>query len=419
MKSSTVQFRDIISQKEYFKILMANTISRFGDSLDSVAFVWLVYAITGSASWTAIITAINFIPTVVIQPFAGTLVEGMNKKRVMVVTDFIRGIVVAALAILYVQNCVTPWILVVFTLIISTSEAFTMPASTAILPKLLGKDFYEYGVALNGTVTTVVQLIGLACAGIIIGLFGVQTAIFIDGITFFLSGIIRGLVKLEEEKKRKIQLNLKAFFSDFKEGIQYIIVRPIIRNFILLAVILNAILVPMNAFEAPFVKEVLKQGSELLSIIGIGFVIGAGIGSATFPALSKRFSIRTRFTISGILIGVSYIGLLTGGKVTEYKYLVYGSTLLMVVLMGCAVAHLNASISVLVMKLVEENYLSRVSAIMNAGSVAAMPVTSFVCSLLALVVPVGWFFFICGVLTIILFIIIAVKKVRFEEVQDE
>ena len=98
---STMRYKDIFSQKEYGKVLVANVISRFGDSIDSIAFTWLVYQVTGSAAWSAAMFAMNQLPSVLVQPFAGALVEGMNKKRVTVAADVIRGIVVAGLAILY------------------------------------------------------------------------------------------------------------------------------------------------------------------------------------------------------------------------------------------------------------------------------------------------------------------------------
>lgn len=57
-----VGYRDILRQKEYMKIIVANLINRFGDSIDQIAFTWLVYAATGSAAWTTLIYALNRLP---------------------------------------------------------------------------------------------------------------------------------------------------------------------------------------------------------------------------------------------------------------------------------------------------------------------------------------------------------------------
>ena len=84
-----IGYKDVFSQKEYLKLIMASLISRFGDSVDSLAFTWLVYQVTGSAAWSAIVFAVNQLPEILIQPFAGAMVEGMNKKRLMITTHLI------------------------------------------------------------------------------------------------------------------------------------------------------------------------------------------------------------------------------------------------------------------------------------------------------------------------------------------
>lgn len=131
-----ISYRSVFTQKEYVRLMAANLISRFGDSIDAIAFTWLVYAVTGSAAWSAVIFAVNQLPTVLVQPFAGVLVERMDKKKIMVVTDFIRGGIVVCLALLFVTGNVTPWILLLFTVINSSVEAFCMPAGMAIIPQL-------------------------------------------------------------------------------------------------------------------------------------------------------------------------------------------------------------------------------------------------------------------------------------------
>ena len=69
---------DILKNKEYRKLLFSNLINRFGDSVESIAFTWIVYQITHSAAWSAIVFALNMLPNVFIQPFAGAIVEIKN-----------------------------------------------------------------------------------------------------------------------------------------------------------------------------------------------------------------------------------------------------------------------------------------------------------------------------------------------------
>ena len=90
------KYRVLRTQKQYLKLLLADLISRFGDSLDVIAYSWIMYEITGSEALMALIVGLNYIPTVLLQPFTGALVEKIKKKKLMVITDFLRFLLVAA-----------------------------------------------------------------------------------------------------------------------------------------------------------------------------------------------------------------------------------------------------------------------------------------------------------------------------------
>lgn len=55
--------------RNFWKLVTANCINRFGDAVDTIALTWLVYSLTGSALWSVFFYASNQLPSVVIQPF--------------------------------------------------------------------------------------------------------------------------------------------------------------------------------------------------------------------------------------------------------------------------------------------------------------------------------------------------------------
>ncbi|MGF7142924.1 MFS family permease [Anaerotaenia torta] len=300
-----ISYKDIFRQKEYCKVIISNIISRFGDSIDAIAFTWLVYAITGSASWSAVVFAANQLPSVLVQPFAGALVEGLSKKKIMVLTDAIRGIVIAGLAVLYMADLLNPWILMLFTLFISTAEAFRIPASMAAIPKLLEKKYYAHGTSLNSTISNVVQLAGLGAAGFIIGSFGIHTAILIDAVTFLGSAFILSFLRLEETNLRKGKLPAREYFETLKGGVIYLKNSSVICNFCMMAVIINALIIPISSLQTPLIVEIMGQGSTLLSIFSIALTLGMGLGSFTYPIIRKYFQVRGIIVGSGVMVGIS------------------------------------------------------------------------------------------------------------------
>ena len=125
----------------------------------------------------------------VIQPLAAVWVEKLDKKKVMIITDILRGLLVTVLAITYVLDVLTPWMLAVLALAISSAESFRIPAGIGFIPRIINMDYYSFGSGLNRTVSTVMELIGTGLSGIILGVFGIPAAVGIDMLsTLYLPG---------------------------------------------------------------------------------------------------------------------------------------------------------------------------------------------------------------------------------------
>lgn len=409
-----IGYREVFTQKEYVKLILSNMINRFGDSVDVIAFEWLVYQITGSAAWTAVILGINSLPTVLLQPFAGVLVEGMDKKKVMVVTDCIRGLITAGLVGLCLTGNVTPWVLAVFTLLNSTVEAFSLPAGTALVPKLLEEKYYEYGTSLNNIVSTAVQLIGMGAAGVIIGLFGIWAAILTDAVSFFGSAFIRSFIGTKESGLQRGKFNPGIYKKDLAGGVKYLKEIPVVRNFCLLTIVINAAVVPLNALQAPLAYEIMGRGSEMLSVIGALLTLGMLAGSLVFPKINERFSVRTSLVAGGMLLGAGSMAYTLGSFLQLFPWAVYLLAGGVSFLIGGSVSVMSAVLSVQFMKTVPQEYLARVGAIFNASATAAMPVTSFLIGGVAHKCSVVEIFIVSGGALVLLFIYVGVRKVRLE-----
>lgn len=418
-----IGYRQVFTQKEYCKIIFANLISRFGDSIDAVAFTWLVYAVTKSASWTAVISACNMLPTMLLQPFAGAAVEHRNKKKIMIVSDLIRGLVVTALAFCYVTDRMNPWVMLIFTLTISSVEAFCMPASTAIIPKILDEKYYEYGMSLNSVGSTVMQLVGTGAAGVIIGIFGVHIAIAIDAVTFFGSAVIKMFLKVKEdvsvETSRTHDSDMKTvvnhYMEDLKEGVSYVKKNKILVNLGLLGFLANGMLVPVNCFLTPLISDVLKQGSELLSVISMAVTVGSIAGSVCYPMLIRHMSVKRYVFATGIIMSVSIMLLPIGSVFADKALLVYVVTGGIGLLLGLCASLLGALFNVQFMKNTEETYMARANAIFGAFVTAAMPILSFLMSGVVKFVAVKELITTSGIFCAIIFLVFFVRDVQFSE----
>lgn len=400
-QESKVGYRDIFRQTEYMKIMIAALINRFGDSIDAIASTWIVYEITGNAAWSAIIYGVNRIPSIIITPLAGAWVEGQKKKTIMIVTDLIRAVCVAFVATGYLFGFLQAWMLLVTTLTISTVEAFRGPASAALTPKVLEKEYYEYGISLSTTLSSMVELIGTAVAAAIIAVIGTSGAIYVDMTTFLLSALIIVFVNTKEQGLVKQKFDRKTYVKDLADGFSYVKKDAIIRIFLLLAVFLNAILVPLNSLQAPLAGDILGGGAEILSILGISITVGMLLGSVTYPMVQRIISGKGLWIASGLGIALFYIMLPVCRPLYTSRILVCAFTAVFSFILGYTVALVNSHLSVFTVKRIRTDYLARISGITTAAGAASMPVASFLVSIVVAYVDTSAIFITSGVLALI------------------
>ena len=98
-------------------------------------------------------------------------------------------------------------------------------------------------------------MIGLASAAFLIGILGLGGAIIIDAVTFYICGVLIMAIKLKDKLVVNEKLTVKSYFIDLKEGFSlYVKKDGLLLNIVIFAAVVNALLVPFNSMQAPYVK---------------------------------------------------------------------------------------------------------------------------------------------------------------------
>ena len=224
---------ELYHNHNYVYLLTSNIINRCGDSLDTILFTWLVYLLTNSAGWSAIIFGINQATSVIIQPFIGPLVENMNKKKVLVLSDIARVLLVLYILYVYTQNMLSPLILVFMTISISLIEAFHMPAGVAVIQHVLPNEHYDKGVSVNVSCTKIAVLVGTGLSGIVISSFGIGISLAIDALIFLISALL--IVKIEfpvQEEKKTNRIIGREYLISLRDGFSYVFDHKKLLNYV-------------------------------------------------------------------------------------------------------------------------------------------------------------------------------------------
>lgn len=371
---------------EFRKLFLARVISRLGDSLDSIAFMWIVYELSGSTVLMGTFMMFNFLPNVILGLFAGVLVEGWKKKNVMLVGDFGRFAAVCLAAFLYLTGHLQVWHLFLLTLINSTFETFVVPARSAVIPRLVTeKDDLLPSGAFTASASALAEIVGLSLAGIVIGFAGPGVAILVDGGTFLFSGflILGTKIPLLEREKLSEAMQFGGFVSDLKEGLKTAAGNNFIRFSILLGVMINLFISPFSVIAPVYTSEVLKAGAEVYSLLSVFIAVGLMGGSFFVGILGKKLGYS-----SYILGGVAAMA---GG------FLILGGTSLLLpalagaLLLGIGAAFLSASVNAMVMENCSQELLGRVSSVMNSSMMAATPLSTALAGVLAVHIAIPVF----------------------------
>ena len=159
------------------------TISTVGDALYAVALPWLILNNGGDAQELSIVLTAYAIPRMGSVLLGGWLSDRLRPRRIMLIADAVRAVLVALLALLALREGLPElWVLCVIAVPLGAFSGLFLPASTAILPDILDDEHLQAGNALNFSSTQGASLVGSAVAGIIVATLTSGAALAMDAL---------------------------------------------------------------------------------------------------------------------------------------------------------------------------------------------------------------------------------------------
>lgn len=382
------------------KVLAATLVSRFGDAVDSIAISWLVYTLTGSKILMGTLFALSYLPNLIMTPLGGVVADLFPKKRTIMIGDFGRGILAVCLGILYYFGMLEVWHLIVFTLVNSTFESFSEPSRGALFPLLVDSDDLISARGLSSTIKTTGTLVGLGAAGVIISIGGIAGAIWVDAITFFVSGILIMLIKISEKVTSDAKFDIKQTKNMMKEGLEYVFGRKVLLYFVMVAAFINFAFVPFNVLRPVYVDEVLKLGAEGLSITGISLMLGMLLGGIIVAKVGSKLKIVKSIGLGILFVGISYAALALPDIARFSLKASFAFVVVDCFLFGLCIPFIQAPLSGYLMKTTESKMMGRVMAILNLINLSTVPIGGFLVGALGEYISVTSLFFLMGIMSV-------------------
>lgn len=383
---------ELIRIKPYMQFMLSKVVSRFGDSIDSIAYSWMVYILTGSKVLMGTLLAVNFLPSIFLGLFAGALVDRMSLKKVIVITNTGRGLFVGITALLFGLGQLEVWHLFVITILNSLLECFTTPAEVSSVPRLLPQSMLLSGNAMSSSATRVAELAGLAVAGTLIASIGIAWTILIDAGLFALSALImsrvgypEGSTSANNEDKTSSDMNSvpsekRSIFSEMAEAFYFLRKHALLLIVSILFAFVNFCLMPFNVLRTPYVIETLHAGAGGLSLLSGLMVGGMVLGGVWMTQRGANYR-KSVLVISGVvMLGLSYAMTALPAYMTSFQLPVAAVFCL---LMGLGIPLATTPLATYLMEVTPSEMLGRVYALQSMLVVSVAPLGSLASGALA------------------------------------
>lgn len=251
-------------------------ISNIGTWMQIIAQAWVVYQIGHSELTLGLVAFASAIPTLLISPWGGVVVDRVSRRKVLIMTQSGAMLLAFVLAALTFTNVVQEWHVIVLSALLGVVNAFDAPARQAIIPELVGKKDLPNAIALNSMMFNSARVIGPAIAGMMLAVIGAAWCFTLNGISFF--AVIIGLWLMKLPPRRSV-VHTTSPWQQLVGGVQYAANNREISTLILLSLVFSIFGISYFTVLPAFVEKILHQGSIAYGWInaasGLGAVIGA------------------------------------------------------------------------------------------------------------------------------------------------
>lgn len=291
----------------------ANLVSLTGTWMQRIGQDWLVLQLSdGNGIALGLITALQFGPSLFLSMYGGVLADRYDKRRVLLVTQALMGVLALVLALLVAADVVALWHVFALAGGLGAVAAIDAPVRQAFVSEMVGPELLTNAVGLNSTIFNGARLIGPSLAGLLIGASAGDTApaFFVNAASFAFT--ITALASMRAGELRR-SAPVRRAKGQLREGLRYTWAHPDLVLAMGLAFVIGTFGFNYQVTIALMAREQFGLGAEAFGLLSTTFAVG----SLTGALLSTRRSVRPRqrfLVVSAVAFGLLTVvsGLMPG-----------------------------------------------------------------------------------------------------------
>ncbi|WP_284975762.1 MFS transporter [Arthrobacter sp. efr-133-TYG-104] len=272
-------------------------VSNVGTWMQRVAQDWLVLTVLTNHSGTAVgvTTSLQFLPMLLLGPYAGVLADRYRKRRILFWTQTAMGVCGLIVGLLVVTGAAQLWQVYAAALALGIAAAVDGPARQAFVSELVGPDNISNAVALNSASFNSARLTGPAIAGVLIAWIGTGPVFLLNAASF-----VAVIISLARVKTAQLQPTAPVVRGKHQvvEGLQYVRQRPDLVLILFMVGILGAFGMNFTVTNSLMSTAVFGVGPEQFGLLGSIMAVGTLAGALL---AARRSGPRLRFMLGGAL----------------------------------------------------------------------------------------------------------------------
>ena len=352
---------DSLSIRNYRCFFLGQMVSIIGNWMQVVAQAWLVLSITDSSAILGLTITVQFLPTLLLGPYAGVVADRVDKRSIVIGTESVALMCALVLGVLAVTGRAELWMVLVLAAILGTCSAFQAPARQTFVLETVGPDKLTNAVGLMNTAMNVGRLLGPALAGAFISLWGLPVCFFANVASFVISISAVLLVRRSDLRPTPRVPRAKG---QLREGLRAVRADPALKVPLLMMLVVGTFTLEFIVTLPVMARDGFDVGAGGYGLMQSAMSIGA-IGGGLYVANRVRPSHRW-------LVGAAFgLGLWTGVLALSPSY---GMALVVLVPLGVGNVMFSTLANATLQLAAAPEMRSRVMALFGVAWVGTTPI---------------------------------------------
>jgi len=263
-------------------------VSVSGAWMQRVAQSWLVLELTGSGAAVGALTAVQFLPILLLAPRGGLIADRMDKRRLLYVTQSLASLIALTLGVLVLTDVVELWMVFALALALGLVGSVDNPTRNSFVMEMVGRSKLANAVALNSVLVNSARVVGPAVGGLLIVTVGIGWCFVINSASYLVFIAAISLMRSDDIDRTKPEIKQRG---QLRAALRYVSVHPVLRSTLVMSAVIG-----LFAYEFEVVLPLLARftfggGADtfgaMFAAMGIGAVMG-GLFVATRGRTSPR-----------------------------------------------------------------------------------------------------------------------------------